>query len=770
MKLLFTKQTHGDADVGHPNKRIQGQNMRSYILFILGIILCALQGGAQDITIIKDQCTPAENGAYTSLKDIHLIFELSGVEKTYPDVQSSEIGLVSTLTKKKPIKLYKGSEATGDPIASCYKKVLNNSAEFHSGNYFDISFDSEIILEEGVTYTLYIPVANFAAATTSQIFTDYPKDQEAIIHFKGAKAEGFAFENAQPEQFSNLKSVQKVVLSFNEEVTVTPQSVATIVENDNTISTSKALYVSEDNSNSVVVEFENEIPLYITHEYQLLIPENVIFSANNPSVGIDGAISLAYKGEDYHYLEGGRVYPRNNSELSWISEIRVPFNFETGYNLGHAQATMKLYEGSMENTPVELKCDASSLDNLVIAPYKFDLKPSTTYYVVLDAGQIFPAENNDWRKTLKDTTNPEVVLTYTTPAELEVPSKVIVVVDPMEGADNDRLDTVTLNLNDYEFENNTYPVQLAIENPVAVFNDGTNDTQLQLTFNANEKKATCAVNRPLEAGKTYTLKVPAGTFAPDAHANLATVAANDELVYTFTGKAAPVAEFVSLSYTVDGEVTVKTMVEKGKPVSVSVTAPEGRQIESVTLDGTPLTGEMDVYTIPALSEDAGLLVKLVPVVINRHNVTLTIDNAVAQTSTVEEGKTVSFMLTPVDDLWTVESVSNATLDEASGMYVTEPVKADVEVKAVMALAKPVDYDFMSGIEAPAGCPLKVSSEGDRLIIAGVEPGDNIRIYTVGGSLMANLGAVPEGSSIVSFSLARGVYIIAVNNTTLKVNH
>lgn len=747
--------------------------MRSFTLIVLGIVIFALQGMAQNLTIIKDKCIPAESAEYTTLKDIHLIFELSGVEKTYPDVQSSEIGLVSTLTKKKPIKLYKGSEATGDPIASCYKKVLNNSTEFHSGNYFDISFDSEIILEEGVTYTLYIPIANFAAATTSQIFTDYPKDQEAIIHFKGAKAQGFAFENAQPEQFSNLKSVQKVVLSFNEEVTVTPQSVATIVENDNTIATSKALYVSENSSNSIVIEFENEIPLYITHEYQLQIPENIIFSANDTSVGIDGAISLTYKGEDYHYLEVGRVYPKNNSELSWISEIRVPFNFETGYNLGHAQATMKLYEGSMESTPIELKCDGSSLDNLVITPYKFDLKPSTTYYVVLDAGQIFPAENNDWRKTLKDTTNPEVVLTYMTPEVLESPNKVSVDVIPAPGADNARLDMVTLNIADYEFENSSYSVKIASENPVAIFNDGTNDTQLPLTFNANEKKATCTVNRPLEAGKTYTLKVPAGTFAPNAHANLAAVAANDELVYTYTGKAAPVAKFVSLSYTVDGEVTLKTMVEKGKPVTVAVTVPEGRQIESVTLDGTPLSGVMDVYTIPALAEDAGVLVTLVPLVEPDpvyHNVTLSLDNAAAQTSAVEEGKTVSFKLTPVDDLWTVESVENATLDEASGMYVTEPVTADTEVKATFALVNPVDFNFTTEVEeVPAGCAYSVRSEGEMLIIEGVTAGDNIRIYTTGGTLIADK-TVPADMSVAAMNLASGIYIVAINNTTLKIRH
>lgn len=267
--------------------------MKKLLLLLFGIISCVLQSFAQNITILKDQCTPSENASYTSIKDIHLVFDLSGVETAYPDVQSSDIGMVSTLTKKKPIKLFKGTEAVGEPIATCYKKVLNNSAEFHSGNYFDISFDSEIILEEGESYSLYIPIANFAAATTSQIFTDYPKDKEAIIHFTGAKGQGFAFETVQPEQFSNLKSVKTVTLSFNENVTVAPQSIATIVENDNVIATSKALYVADNASNSIIVEFENEIPLYITHEYQIQIPENVIYSANDASVGFAGGLEYS---------------------------------------------------------------------------------------------------------------------------------------------------------------------------------------------------------------------------------------------------------------------------------------------------------------------------------------------------------------------------------------------------------------------------------------------------------------------------------------------
>ena len=158
----------------------------------------------------------------------------------------------------------------------------------------------------------------------------------------------------------------------------------------------------------------------------------------------------------------------------------------------------------------------------------------------------------------------------------------------MEGVDNDRLDIVTLNLADYEFEGNSYTVQLAVENPVAIFNDGTNDTQLPLTFNATEKKAICAINRPLEAGKTYTLKVPAGTFAPNAHANLAAVAANDELVYTYIGKAVPATEYVTVTYTIEGVSAMRHEVEKGKAVSFTLTPADELwtvgNVENATLD------------------------------------------------------------------------------------------------------------------------------------------------------------------------------------------
>lgn len=295
---------------------------------------------------------------------------------------------------------------------------------------------------------------------------------------------------------------------------------------------------------------------------------------------------------------------------------------------------------------------------------------------------------------MKDTTNPEVILTYTTPSELVKPAKVNVEIEPSESTEYKCLDIVTFNLPDYEFENNSYYIKLATENPVAIFSDGTNETSLPLTFNANEKKATCEVNCTLEAGKTYTLKIPAGTFAPSANANLAAVAANDELVYTFTGKA---ADSYTLTYAVEGQATLVTEVAPKAEVNVSFPANDGFKVASIAFNGEQ-QAVAGTFTTPAIAQ-------------------------------------------------------NSVLDIA------------------YEYAGKIDYDFTTGVTAPEDCPFTVTSEGEMLVVEGVKAGDTIRIYTAGGLMMADLGAVPAGMSRASFRLATGrVYILLVNTTALKLRH
>lgn len=748
--------------------------MKRIIQFLFLLSVCVSSWAMGSSPLIFNGSIPENGQSVSSLETITLNWDLSNVIETFGNDTWGVCVLTQnydTVEEKLYSVLYEGTPDEGNVLAIDDTQIRYTKVK--EGNTTTLSFPN-VSVRPGQLYTVVI---------TSQFYVQKPKknntalkeaswyDTPITLTFYGQKTNDLWVESVLPTGESPIPSINDLQIEFSSNISLRENALANIYEGTDLIATTSSFKVDENDSRILLVSFEN-VPLYSTHEYNIVVDANSVVDENGNG---NEEISRIYSGASFHELKAGRVSPANNKSISWLSTIYIPFTLEEGFCLSSVEELKsRLLDASgnvvAENIPFEQSQDMKSLTFNI---WNFNLEPNSSYQFILDAGQIYPAYSANPTAKKKDTVNSEVVLNYITPTALDPVEKVALTIVPEDGTNNDRLDTMTLNLADYEFENNSYSVKLALENAVAIFNDGTNDTQLPLTFNANEKKATCTVNRPLEAGKTYTLKVPAGTFAPDAHANLAAVAANDELVYTYTGKAAPVAEFVSLSYTVDGEVTLKTMVEKGKPATVAVTVPEGRQIESVTLDGTPLSGVMDVYTIPALSEDAGVLVTLVPLVEPDpvyHNVTLSLDNAAAQTSAVEEGKTVSFKLTPVDDLWMVESVENATLDEASGMYVTEPVNADLEVKATFALVNPVDFDFTTGVgEVPAGCAYSVRSEGEMLIIEGVTAGDNIRIYTTGGTLIADK-TVPADMSVAAMNLANGIYIVAINNTTLKIRH
>jgi len=656
-------------------------------------------------SIILKESSIHEGDNVSSITEITLTFDFSAASST-TGLSEDNLGIASTLLDSEAYRLlvYKGSKdsdyvgtnqnTTEDYIVGYGFKTIAKNAVVAGVHSITIPLTQPVSLNPNESYTIYIPKGKLMAGKPGKLYTNTAIASPIVIEVKGSVSEenGLKLTTYEPSSENEIDFLSSILLTFNQDVKLTESFEAIIGCNGNNHAKSTNAVC---NGSQVTVSFD-DVKLLKDNDYIVSIPANSILSLDG-RLSMD-AISIFYKGGAYQYMNTGRVYPSVNNPISWLSTVKIPFVFPEGYNIGKVEsANVRLYEGSMESEPITLSLgESNDLNSLTVDVWKFDLKPNTTYYVVLDKEQIFPARSDDYRIKLKDTTNDEVILAYTTPAELELPAKISVVVDPMEGVDNDRLDIVTLNLADYEFEGNSYPVQLAVENPVAIFNDGTNDTQLPLTFNANEKKAICAINRPLEAGKTYTLKVPAGTFAPNAHANLAAVAANDELVYTYTGKAVPATEYVTVTYTIEG---VSAM---------------------------------------------------------RHE--------------VEKGKAVSFTLTPADELWTVGNVENATLDEGSGKYVTEPLEADHEVKASFALVNPVEFDFTTEVDEIVGeLAHSIYSDGNNLVVNGVTGGDRIRVYTTAGALMADK-TVPEGMDTASISLDHGVYIVAVNAHVYKARH
>ena len=74
----------------------------------------------------------------------------------------------------------------------------------------------------------------------------------------------------------------------------------------------------------------------------------------------------------------------------------------------------------------------------------------------------------------------------------------------------------------------------------------------------------------------------------------------------------------------------------------------------------------------------------------------------------------------------------------------------------------------TGISAVNGNELTVNRQGDQLTIAGIKSDDKISVYSVNGQEVGHLQATEEGTLNLS-GLSRGVYIMKVNNKTIKIS-
>lgn len=74
----------------------------------------------------------------------------------------------------------------------------------------------------------------------------------------------------------------------------------------------------------------------------------------------------------------------------------------------------------------------------------------------------------------------------------------------------------------------------------------------------------------------------------------------------------------------------------------------------------------------------------------------------------------------------------------------------------------------TGISAVNGNGLAVNRQGDRLTITGAKPDDQVSVYSVNGQTVGHFRATEEGTLNLS-GLRRGVYIMKINNKTIKIS-
>lgn len=564
--------------------------------------------------------TPAEGEAVSLLKEVTFEFDFSDIAAQI-GVSEDELGILCGLKDKFKYRMvvYKGEkedswidkltpEDNEHIVATGYNTILKTQSVpgVHS---VTIPLTTPVQLENGQAYTIFIPSGSIGAVYNGGIQSDAIIKEDIkvqIVGGEGSSTTALTHTSYAPTRETPIDQLESFTLNFDEEVSAKDGVYATLTNAGTECARSTNCTV---NGNQVTFAFD-PITLY-KGAYILNVPSGVITSTDGSKV-FDG-IMVTYDGANYHHLETGRIFPSVNNPISWLGQVYIPFIFPEGYNIGQAyKVKAKLYEGSLEATPIELTCDGSDdLSQLVIDVWNFDLKPSTTYYVVLDEGSIFPASQADWHNTITTTTNPQIVLAYTTPAELESPAKVTVASStPSEAVEE--VSDASFTLAPYEFENRTYTVRMADADVKAVFSDGRSSKELPIAFTPADDggTATIAIGETLYTGRDYTLTIPAGTFVPNANAALSAVAGNDEIVLHFTGTTVPTT--VALTIRVVGQSEVKTEAAYNRPLTFTATpqADELWAVGDITLGGDVIATGAQTVTTSALTEDAVIEVAL----------------------------------------------------------------------------------------------------------------------------------------------------------------
>lgn len=729
----------------------------------------------------------------------------------------------------KIIAIYEGTPEDGIALERIAETIKPPHEKFKTGSSITFNFPN-IEIKPKQIYTIVVNYIFYAGKVGDTSWTKSTKldlsKEPLVLTFRGGNEpqKVLKLEQTLTDLNAMYEQVPQLKLGFNYGVKVLQNAKATLNENEIIVAESSNISVDPENHKNILITFP-ETTLYNGHVYECVIPENMIGIEEEENV-LNQNISVQIHGASYHSFGIGRVSPPNNS-TAIIDNIVVPFKFPViegsnwsyGFvNIKNAKYPMRLYKGTEEDgeliATINGEPDNSSLEFAITC----NVESGTLYTCVIDEGTVKAYAIGDPRESyLKDYISEKVVLTYTTPTLESLPELVLPQSNVQDGSSLESVETITIADAYYVYNGTQYILGIA---PSASFKtagvlyevlaDGSEKEVKRFEVNKSGRDAVVLrVNEQLYQGKNYRIVIPAGTITA-ANNFLKQFVGNKEYSITVTGAKSTesTGEFTSgmvegqnlshvgvVSFYTAGDVkatdNARLELRKGEETVASapvrVVKEEGYTHIYADFSGEghkPFATEKGVNYAAVLPQgtvaetaNENLLNKeysvpftgMAPEAVY-HNVTLSLDNAAAQTSAVEEGKTVSFQLTPVDDLWKVESVENATLDEASGMYVTEPVNADLEVKATFALVNPVDFNFTTGVgEVPAGCAYSVRSEGEMLIIEGVTAGDNIRIYTTGGTLIADK-TVPADMSVAAMNLASGIYIVAINNTTLKIRH
>ncbi len=824
--------------------------MKKYI-FTLLCLLCINNVFAQEAPIKFVSCSPGEGAKLTTIHKLTLTFDLSNVYAYYPKTPKEEFGIKAQMTTStkfstfaRNIRLYKAEDtpASDNIVALCRK-----AADFvANSNTIEVEFDAPIILTPGQKYKLLLYGAAFYASTADGDTQYNPQTKLlqsespiTIANIEGAAGE---LENAtmiscSPENTTPIETLNDLTIKFDYKegynMSVAEGATAYLRETGEEDIPATSITVDENDGTAVKFNFNNA-KLYNGHTYSVVIPENSVYPVDPTTSQLltdkgNKEITLSgYQGASYNYIGLAKrtgVYPKDGSEISYLSKVELNFDFgDTGYSISRqSKPEVKLYEGerNAEKLIGTYTCDQGTTTAQI---WKFDLKPGSTYLFVMEKNTLQISKKrpgSDGYMSVPEYTNEEVVVTYTTPAELTPVDKIKFQSSvPAENAEVEKLEDVTLTFAPYLFEENQFAPVATDQEMKATFSEvgqggnvpPTQEVTLGISLDQQGTVyvAKGTVGRTLYEGKTYRLVVPAGAFRPN-ETRLPASTANDEYVLTLKGKAshyqlagtssitadanmaslgvaafyfnndvAVTAEAKAKLYKADGEEALAEAPVRavtGMPAAVYADFCDENHAPYALEAGAAYRLELPQGSVTSQA-DAEMMNQAVSVTFGGPAVTEYVtlsyitDNATTKTQVVKGNATACTFSLEAD--WSIGSllfndteVSDQIASNPS-TYTTPALDADATLKVTLKYTGSTYTEGPgTGVITPEGTSLKAYSDDGNVVVEGLTANtDVVTVYSMGGAVLQHFTATDKVATITL--PADTYYLVKVNTIMMKI--
>ncbi|MDE6028337.1 MAG: hypothetical protein K2G23_09715 [Muribaculaceae bacterium] len=496
---------------------------------------------------------------------------------------------------------------------------------------------------------------------------------------------------------------------------------------------------------------------------------------------------------------------------------------------GNKKWYLHIYEGPTADGEEILSVAATKIgdDNqsLIFRP-DYAFKPQTEYTLVIPEGDVLAYEIGAPRETyLKDYISERVELHYTTPSVDALPAWLPAPVNMKNGDEVTELKYFLIDNPAYEYEGSNYSTISAVntgakgilyllteegEQEVKIFSilrkNLTSDSEigngeLSGLYYVGE------VNETLYEGNEYRIVLPANSYVVN-NAFIGQYVGNPEISVTLKGATPTVNDFGLkaniddrihshadvFSFVTESEVKAgegaRMILKDGEenvadaPVYVSREANGhrvyadfgGKKLESgksydVVLPEGSVFATNGIVNNPEI-KSAITAIPEAPAAPEFVSIALNIDEYASATYRMVKGQESVLNLKAGDD-WKLESLflngEDVTVEvNENGLYTLPALDEDAILDAAYTYAREINYDFETGVGNIQDVPYSISKDGSHVLISGLNGGEQIAIYTVGGMKIASLDAVPADMHEASLALPEGqVYVILINGTSIK---